>query len=489
MPISCLPSGEGIGTLGSGAYAFVDYLKDAGADIWQILPLNPTGYGDSPYQSCSSDALNYYFIDLETLANDGLLTDGEIAEEKPENPRRVDYNRLFTEKIRLLRLAYSRFYGGEEFEEFKKAGVYADFALFMSLKTHFAHRAFTEWEEPFRTYRAATAEKFAKEHADEINFWQFTQFMFLKQWRALKAYANAAGVRIMGDIPLYVAYDSVEVWKYGAKLFKCDAKRNPSKVAGVPPDVFSADGQLWGNPVYNWRKMKDDGYSWWNRRIDGCMQLFDMLRIDHFRGFDRYYEIPAGDTTAMNGKWVSGPKEDFFADKLDYDIVAEDLGVTDNSLKRFMKRVGFPGMRVLSFAFDGNPASEHKPSNHVKNCVAYTGTHDNMPLKGYFDALQGGELHTCILDVLAECERAKIWPRLDTAEQACETVTELCFASVADTAILPMWDVLSLGAEARINFPSTVSTDNWSWRFIPADFTPRSALRLKTLAKRFKRVK
>ena len=326
LPVSSLPSGEGIGTLGTEAYNFVDFLSESGGKIWQVLPLNPTNYGDSPYQSCSSDALNYYFIDLQQLVCDGLLKKGEIVlEELSDSPLKVNYGKQFTQKIALLKKAFSRFDGGSEFEDFVNRGEYSDFAVFMAIKQKFNHVAWTEWEQPFGVYDEDTVAKFIEENKTEYLFWQFTQFIFLKQWNALKSYANSKGVSIMGDIPLYVAYDSVEVWKYGEKLFKVNANRKLKCVAGCPPDGFTEDGQLWGNPVYNWEEMRNDGYAWWKARIEKCFKLFDVLRIDHFRGFDRYWEVPAGDSTARYGLWEDGPKEELFKDILGYKIVAEDL--------------------------------------------------------------------------------------------------------------------------------------------------------------------
>ena len=475
MPISSLPSAEGIGTLGEDAYRFVDFLCAAGGSVWQVLPLNPTNYGDSPYQSCSSDALNYYFIDLFALVKDGLLKKNEIRlSELSDIPRRVNYGKQFTNKIALLRKAYSRFDGGEEFKRFVEQGDYADFAVFMALKAKFEHASWTEWEEPYRTYDKAVADKFASENKSEVLFWQFTQFIFLKQWNALKGYANARGVSIMGDIPLYVAYDSVEVWNYGSKLFRMDENRNPAGVAGCPPDAFTEDGQLWGNPVYDWEKMAADGYGWWNRRIAGCLKLYDILRIDHFRGFDRYYEVPPDEQTARHGSWRDGPKEKLFEDKLDFKIVAEDLGVIDDGVRRLMRNVGYPGMKVLVFAFDGRYDNEHKPSNYTNNFVCYTGTHDNMPIRQYIDDLNEYERGVYTADLLRECAAFGITADLTNSETMCRTVIRLAFASVADTVIIPYWDVLAMGGEARMNLPSTVSDKNWSWRFVKEDFSEDS---------------
>ena len=488
LPVSSLPSGEGIGTLGTEAYNFIDFLSESGGKIWQVLPLNPTNYGDSPYQSCSSDALNYYFIDLQQLVCDGLLKKGEIVlEELSDSPLKVNYGKQFTQKIALLKKAFSRFDGGSEFEDFVNRGEYSDFAVFMAIKQKFNHVAWTEWEQPFGVYDEDTVAKFVKENKTEYLFWQFTQFIFLKQWNALKSYANSKGVSIMGDIPLYVAYDSVEVWKYGEKLFKVNANRKLKCVAGCPPDGFTEDGQLWGNPVYNWEEMRNDGYAWWKARIEKCFKLFDVLRIDHFRGFDRYWEVPAGDSTARYGHWEDGPKEELFKDILGYKIVAEDLGVIDDGVRRLMKNVGYPGMKVLEFAFDGKADNEHKPSNHTENFVCYTGTHDNMPLKQYIDDLSEEQRAVFAEDVVKESGILNITAKTATSKELCRSVVELAFASKSDTAIVPVWDLLALGGEARINEPSTVSDKNWSRRFLKEDFSKELSGYLKKVSKRSKR--
>lgn len=483
MPVSSLPSGEGIGTLGRKAYEFVDFLYRSGAKIWQVLPLNPTNYGDSPYQSCSSDALNYYFIDLELLVKDGLLKKEEICLERLSDcERRVNYGKQFTEKISLLKKAFSRFERGKDFDSFVKSGGYGDFAVFMALKTKFGHVSWTEWEEPFRTYNEKVVNKFAEENREEVLFWQFTQYLFLKQWRILKTYAKAHGVSIMGDIPLYVAYDSVEVWKYGDKLFKMDKNRVPKGVAGCPPDGFTEDGQLWGNPIYDFKKMKADGYKWWRNRINSCFKLYDILRIDHFRGFDRYWEVPAGDKTARGGSWQDGPKEELFEGMQGYNIVAEDLGVIDEGVIRLMKNVGYAGMKILEFAFDGRAENEHKPSNYTENYVCYTGTHDNMPLRQYIDDLGKDEREIYIEDLLKECAIAGVTADVTDSSSVCRTVIELAFASKAKAVIIPLWDLLALGGEARMNLPSTVSDKNWSWRFVESDFTDGLETWLKKLS-------
>lgn len=472
MPITCLPSGEGIGTLGAGAFNFIDFMSECKASIWQVLPLNPTGFGDSPYQSCCSNALNYYLIDLSALADEGLLTGEEIASADLGGGGRVDYNKQFNQKTALLRRAFSRFdKKSEEFTDFINRGEFSDFALFMSLKCRFNHKAWYEWEEPYRVYNSQIADKFVEDNYEEYSFWQFTQYIFLRQWNSLKGYARSKGVSIMGDVPLYLAYDSVEMWKYGDVIFKVDKDRKPSVVAGCPPDAFSDDGQLWGNPVYDWERMKRDGYKWWNGRLDACLRLVDILRIDHFRGFDRYYEVPAKDKTARYGSWSDGPKEDFFKDKLDYNLVAEDLGVLDEGVYRLMKNVGYPGMKILEYAFDGNPENEHKPSNYTENYVCYTGTHDNMPLRGFIDELSQEGLKTYREDLISQCGALGVACDVTDSTAMCKSIIRLAFASCVRTVIIPLWDLLAMGEEARMNLPATVTAKNWSLRFSEQDFS------------------
>ena len=394
LPIFSLPGEYGIGTLGKEAYEFVSYLAEAGMKVWQILPLLPTGYGDSPYQSVCSYALNYYFIDPETLRNDGLLSaeDLETARKNGDfeplcgsllcGGERIDYERLFYRRVPLLKKAFSRLPHAPEqiangFASFLQKGEYYDFALFMALKEKFGYLPFSKWGE-YAVYSEEKAAAFAKENEEEIRFWQFTQYEFLREWNALHAFAHEKGIEIFGDMPIYVSGDSVEMWKYGKLLFETDENGLQTQKAGVPPDAFSADGQLWGNPVYRWEDMKKDGYSWWKDRIGKAFDLYDIVRIDHFRAFDRYYSIDAAATSAREGRWLDGPKEALFDGMHSLEIVAEDLGLIDDGVLRLMKHVGYPGMRVLEFAFDGNAENTNKPSNSPVNSVTYTGTHDNI---------------------------------------------------------------------------------------------------------------
>ncbi len=489
LPVSALPAPYGVGTFGERAYRFVDWLKGAGMKIWQVLPLLPTNYGDSPYQSCSSDALNYYFIDFDLLQAEGLLKKSEYASlDWGGDEKRVDYGKLFTQKAEVLKLAFARFdRAAEDWKKFLSLGEYADFALFMSLKTRFGYLPWTKWPEEYRRCDEETLLAYRREYAEEIEFWQFTQYLALKQWNALKAYAHENGVLMMGDMPIYVAYDSVELWKYGKELFLLGERGEPSLVAGVPPDAFCDGGQLWGNPVYDWEKMKENGYSWWKRRIDKACGLFDIVRIDHFRGFDRFYAIPAGAEDARGGEWLPGPGAELFRNRENLPIVAEDLGIIDDGVRRMMEKTGYPGMKVLEFAFDGNPANEYLPSTYAPACVAYTGTHDNLPFRAYIEALSQDARRAFEAAFKKECEKAGVAFLGDTAADLCQSAVRLLFASAADTVVIPLHDMLCLGEEARINFPSTLSPLNWSYRFGGEAFAKEPQTRLKALAAEYER--
>ena len=490
MPVSSLPSTQGIGTLGKGAYDFVDWLARANMKIWQVLPLLPTGFGDSPYQSCASDALNHYFIDFELLEQDGLLEKADYAALSfQEDERRVDYGKQFAYKIEILKKAFARFpRENEAWQSFLKEGKYADYALFMTLKTEFSYKAWTEWEEPYKSCAGKGLENYISAHREEIEFWQFTQFLFLKQWDALRDYAHERGVEIMGDMPIYVSADSVETWKYREELFMLDEEGKLSLKAGVPPDAFSEDGQFWGNPVYDWEKLKQNGYRWWNERIDYAFRLFDIVRIDHFRAFDRFFAIPAEAETAKEGEWMDGPKEALFEGWGERAIVAEDLGVIDDGVRRLLKNTGYPGMKVFVFGFDGDPENDYLPSNITEtNCVAYTGTHDNEPLRAFLENMDE-EVRADFEKILEkECLQAEVPYITETVEDECASIIELVFSTKADTVIIPMHDVLFMGEESRLNAPSTVSGSNWTFRFIEKDFGRKKAAWLCALTEQYNR--
>ncbi len=491
MPVSSLPSEFGIGTLGKGAYAFVDWLQSAGMKIWQVLPLLPTGYGDSPYQSCSSNALNYYFIDFALLKEDGLLEENDYAEIVwSEEERRVDYGKQFDYKIGVLKKAFARFdKKTADWLRFLEKGEYRDFALFMTLKTKFSYAPWTSWEEPYKSCKGELPEEFLSEKREEIEFWQFTQYLFLKQWSALRKYANERGVQIMGDMPIYLAEDSVENWKFRDELFMLDNEGNLALLAGVPPDAFSAEGQFWGNPIYNWEKMGTDGYFWWTERIRQAFATqFDIIRIDHFRAFDRYYAIPADAESAKEGEWCEGPKEVLFEVFKGAAIVAEDLGIIDDGVRKLLKKTGYPGMKVFEFAFDGNPENEYLPSNITeKNCVVYTGTHDNDTLRSFIESMEKSDRKTFESVLEEECLEADVAYVTEGIEDECQSIVELLFSLPANTVIIPMQDVLCMGEEARMNAPSTVSNQNWTFRFVEKDFKYRKAAWLKELSEAYNR--
>lgn len=488
MPVSSLPSKEGIGTFGAGAYQFIDWLKSAGMKVWQVLPLLPTGYGDSPYQSCSSDALNYYFIDLETLKDEGILTDEDYADIVwSEDERRVDYGKLFECKAAVLRKAFARFdKSTPKWQRFLQEKQYEDFALFMTLKAEFSYAPFSEWDEPYKSCNKDGVERYLQAHKEEVEFWQFTQYIFLEQWDKLHAYANEKGIRIMGDMPIYIADDSVECWKYRKELFMLDGEDNIALRAGVPPDAFSEDGQFWGNPVYDWEKMKKNGYAWWKNRIRYALKLFDIVRIDHFRAFDRFFAIPADAENAKEGEWLDGPKSALFTE-FKTGIVAEDLGTIDEGVRTLLEETGYPGMKVFEFAFNGDPENEYLPSNFTENSVAYTGTHDNDTLRSFIESMSKTERKAFEEILEEECLDADVFYVTETIEDECNTIVELLYASKAATVIIPMSDLLCMGEEARMNAPSTVSGKNWTFRFTEKDFKRRKAAWLKELSETYNR--
>ncbi len=471
MPVSSLPSKYGIGTLGEEAYRFVDFLAKTGCKLWQVLPLLPTSYGDSPYSSCASNALNPYFIDLDTLAEQGLLQTEEYSSLGwGNNPRRVDYARLYELRFGVLKRAFSRFdRTSPEWFSFLKQGKYRDFAVFMALKAKHSGAPWTQWGE-YAEYDEKRISAFSAENREEIEFWQFTQYEFLLQWNKLKAYANGRGVELMGDMPIYLARDSVEMWQHRRALFLLDEAGNPAVQAGVPPDAFSSTGQLWGNPVYDWEKHKREKYAWWHNRILNALELYDWVRIDHFIGFVRYYCIPEGLNNACLGEWRKGPGAELFKGLEEKHVVAEDLGIVTDEVRQAIEETGYPGMRIIQHAFDGNPYNEHKPSNYPQSVVVYTGTHDNETLFTRISQMGGEERARMIRDLKTECKEAGVRAIVKTDQDICATILQLLFASGASMAIVPLQDVLFMGREGRMNAPSTVSPENWSYRFEKSDF-------------------
>ena len=482
LHIASLPNDYGIGSMGREAYDFVDYLKKSGQSIWQILPLSQTSYGDSPYQSFSIYAGNPYFISLDVLAEEGLLKKSEYENIKwCEDPRYIDYATMYEQFYKVMKHAYRRFslqrngnVSGEYRAFLDDNNWLHDYALFMALKDAHGGKAWSEWENPLRLREPSAVKSAEKKYEAEMDFYIFLQFKFFQQWHKLKKYANDNGIEIIGDIPIYVSPDCADVWAQ-PELFELDEKRVPKRVAGVPPDYFSATGQLWGNPLYNWEEMHKTGYKWWLKRIGKSKESFDMLRIDHFRAFDTYYAIPYGHKTAENGTWEKGPGMELFNaiknDLGDVNIIAEDLGDIFDSVKELLRDTGFPGMRVLQFGFNpDNTDNDHLPHNYPKNCCAYTGTHDNSTIMQWYREADPKS---------RAMARRYVKPRLfERFSAACVRVV---YASPANLAIIPMQDILGLGADARMNVPSTVG-GNWKWRMLPGRLTASRAEKLRSLA-------
>ena len=467
MPVFSLPSKYGIGCFSKEAYKFVDKLKKAGQSYWQILPLGPTGYGDSPYQSFSTFAGNPYYIDLKTLIKDGLLTKKECKEyDFGEKEDEIDYEKIYRARFKVLKKAYDRFEKGKDYNDFVNENSYwlEDYALYMAIKDRNNGVSWKEWEAPLRDREESALAQAREELAEEIDFYRFQQYEFDRQWKKLRAYANAQGVKIIGDIPIYVAFDSADTWA-SPELFQFDENNNPTGVAGCPPDAFSATGQLWGNPLYNWEYHKETGYAWWIQRIAYCLKLYDVVRIDHFRGFDEYYAIPYGEETAVNGKWMPGPGMDLFRAieaKLGRpEIIAEDLGFLTPSVLKLLKDSGFPGMKVLQFAFDARESSNYLPHTYPTNCVVYTGTHDNDTTRGWY--------HEVGKDARDFAKEYMCKPRLDEDTLTGDFIA-MAMSSVADLCVIPMQDYLNLGSSARINIPSTLG-GNWVWRMTKKQFS------------------
>ena len=462
LPISSLPSKYGIGSFSKEAYDFVDFLEKAGQKYWQVLPMGPTGYGDSPYQSFSTYAGNPYFIDLEELIGMGLLSRKECDKvDFGTDAGRVDYELLYKSRFALLRKAYkkSNIAEDKEYKAFVKENAFwlDNYALFMTLKGIYKGKSFMEWNDEHRLRRASAIKqlKLDAKVKDEMGMWMFIQFLFYKQWYKLKAYANSKGVEIIGDIPIYVALDSADTWA-NPELFMFDKDRKPVGVAGCPPDYFAATGQLWGNPLYNWEYHKKTGYEWWMKRLGNCFKMYDVVRIDHFRGFDEFYFIPYGDKTAEFGHWEKGPGYDLF-DTLKKKmgkkpIIAEDLGLLTPSVIKLVKKCGYPGMKILEFAFDSGEDNDYLPHNYDKNCIVYTGTHDNDTTIGWFNTLRKKDK-----------DYTKKYLGIRNAKTIAWDLIRLAQSSVADTCIIPMQDYLELGNAARINLPSTLG-NNWVWR-------------------------
>lgn len=484
MHISSLPSAYGIGKLGKSAYAFIDFLYRSGIKCWQILPLSPTSYGDSPYQSFSVNAGNPYFIDFETLEEEGLLErdeyDSIIWE---DDSRHVNYNLIYKNCFNVLRKAYSRFKPSKcpEYEEFtrKNKSWLNEYALFMALKFKNDGKAWYEWNKKLAMHEKGAVSNAKKELKKEIGFFKFMQFKFYQQWFRVKHYANECGIEIIGDIPIYAAYDSVEAWAE-PELFCFDKNKKPVEVAGCPPDEFSPEGQLWGNPVYNWEYHKSTQYTWWINRIKFASEIYDIVRIDHFRGFESFYTIPYGNKTAEKGEWKKGPGAELFKitekniGKLN--IIAEDLGFITPEVRNMLDEVGYPGMKVMQFAFD-NGKNEFLPHNYKNtNCFVYTGTHDNETLIGWTENLNTKNL-----------KFAKKYLGVRKKAQIPGAVIKSAWGSIAETAVAQIQDFIESGADGRMNTPSTLG-GNWEFRTVKSDFTPKLSKKIKKLNKLFNRL-
>lgn len=473
LHITSLPSPYGVGDLGPGAYQFVDFLSQAKQKYWQILPLTPTDQesGNSPYNSPSAFAGNSLLISPELLLESGFILKEDLIG-APSFPReRCDFASSIPYKNHLLRRAYEHFRANRKerdaFDEFssKNAVWLEDFALFIVIKQHARGKTWGDWDKDLRDRDPRMIEEVRKQYHDALEREKFLQYLFSKQWFSLKKYCNDKGLKLIGDIPIYISYDSADVWA-NTDLFKLDGEKRPSFVAGVPPDYFSKTGQLWGNPTYRWDILKKTGYRWWFNRMDHNLRLFDILRIDHFRGFVAYWEVPASERTAILGQWVEAPAHDFFTTLLQTfpaeSLIAEDLGLITEDVKEVMNRFGFPGMRILQFAFDGDLATHpYLPHNFVPHCIAYTGTHDNNTIKGWFENETGPEDKQRLSRYLGRNVSSSELPK---------ELIRLLMMSIADTVILPMQDLLGLGEEARMNRPSTAK-GNWEWRLLQDQLT------------------
>ena len=483
MHITSLPGQYGIGCMGKEAFAFIDFLQEAGQQCWQILPLTPTGYGDSPYQSCSAFAGNPYLIDFSLLIEQGLLTREQLsAFSWGETQTRVDFFAQYQNKLSALRLAFRVFRDWEGLDGFclQNSSWLSDYALYMALKAENDGKPWYDWPEaekrrkPEALYQARTRLK------EEIRFYCFVQYLFFTQWEKVRDYAYQKGISVIGDIPIYVPLDSCDVWAEPG-LFQLDDDLKPTKVAGVPPDAFSADGQLWGNPLYRWDRLKKDHYRWWIRRLKHGAKLYDIVRLDHFRGFEAYWAVPYGAETAQSGAWEKGPGMDFFRkvqEKLpQLQLIAEDLGFLTEEVFALRDQTGLPGMRVLQFAFDSREPSLYLPHTYIENTVCYTGTHDNMTLCQYLQ-----ESDPEVLAYAAE------YMGLNVAEGFAQGVIRTALSSVSKLCMMQMQDYLGLGAEARMNFPGTTG-NNWQWRAEQGSFTKKLAAEIYRLTKLYGRVK
>ena len=483
MHITSLPGPYGIGTMGANAYRFLDFLKQAGQGYWQILPLSPTGFGDSPYQAFSTCAGNHYLIDLDLLVQEGLLRREELD---PvcwgDDPGRVDFGCLYRQRTRILKLARDRFQPDAAYRAFlaENARWLEDYCLFMAIKTHLGGSVWTQWPQKLKFRDPEALAQMGRELEDDISLHRFAQFCFDRQWKALRRYAKDLGIRIIGDVPIYVPLDSADVWT-SPELFQLDEQLRPTRVAGCPPDAFAADGQLWGNPLYDWGKMADSGYAWWISRLTAAAKMYDVIRFDHFRGFESYWSVPAEDTTARDGRWEQGPGMDFIQAVQqalpDPDFIAEDLGFITPEVRKLQVDSGYPGMKVLEFAFDSREESDYLPHLYPVNSVCYTGTHDNEPLAQWFATAAPEDV-----------AYAKAYLGLNEGEGFIWGMIRGCMGSVSRLCVVQMQDYLEPGASGRMNFPGTLTSDNWTWRADPGFASEDLAKRIYAITKRYGRL-
>ncbi len=484
MPLFSLPSPYGIGTLGKEARNFVDFLHDSGQTYWQILPVGPTGYGDSPYQSLSTFAGNPYLIDLDLLKEEGLITQEEIHQLFWGNdPQTVDYGALYENRFPLLRKATARGWERDagKVAEFEKENAHwlPDYALFMALKNHFGMRSWLEWEdESVRLRKPDALAKYREELQEDIRFFTYIQYLFFEQWKDFRAYAHEKGIGIIGDIPIYVALDSVDVWA-SPESFLLDDHGIPREVAGVPPDYFTAQGQLWGNPLYDYDAMKQDNYQWWTNRIAGASKIYDVIRIDHFRGFESYWAVPYGEKTAINGHWVKGPGMSLVGElKKQFPhirFIAEDLGYPSPEVVQLLKDSKFPGMKVLEFAFDSRDSSNYLPHAYTTNCVCYAGTHDNDTLVGWLEKISPEDRQMAVEYLGLNHTEGYVWGLLRGG-----------MSSVANLFVAQMQDFLELDNSARMNTPGAPQ-GNWLWRMTPGQTTRELAQKINRMTKLYHR--
>jgi 4-alpha-glucanotransferase len=486
---SSFPSKYGIGDMGNEAYEFIDFLEKAGQRLWQVLPLGPVGFGESPYQSFSAFAGNPLLISIDMLKAEGLLKDEDLINCPVLNTKKVQFKEVKINKEEIYRIAYKTFVNLEkprdyyEFVNHNKNWL-KDYILFMAVKTRFGLRAWNEWDQDISRRRPDAIDRYSKELTDEVKYQEFLQYYFFKQWKALKSYANNKGIKIIGDLPIFISNDSSDAWAR-REQFEIDEWGNPIKVAGVPPDLFSATGQLWGNPHYRWDVMEKDKYQWWRDRFEMMMDMVDIIRIDHFRGFEAYWEIVGGEKTAEKGRWVKAPGAKLFNTIERYlgklPIIVEDLGFITEEVNKLKKDYGFPGMKILQFSFGEGSEERFLPHNYEVDSVVYTGTHDNDTSVGWFCK--------SVVEQPEAVEAMKNYFGISghiTEENICWALIEAALKCNSNTAIIPMQDVLCLGSEARMNIPSTIG-GNWDWRFESQEITPQKIHRLRELTTKHNR--